>query len=356
MITVYKTDQRPSYYCNEYWRSALDEPCGRIAAAPLDELIAREVLRALEPAALELSLRAIENVEHERKRLHDQWRQTLERAQQDVARAERQYHAVEPENRLVGRTLEARWEEALKKQRQAEEDYHRFLARLPATLSGADRQRIRALSESVAALWHAPATTALDRKQIVRCVVERVIVAADKSTELNDVTIVWYGGVATQYRVARPVGTYEQLKDYQRLTERITQLHQQGLHLSQIALRLNAEGFVPPRRRGIFTAGGIGALVRDLGLVGELFRDDLVGKGEWWIPNLARKLDVIPQKIHYWVRQGWIHSRRTPSGKHLIVWADREELRRLQQLAKGKSSWMAARHPGLVIPKRRPPR
>jgi DNA invertase Pin-like site-specific DNA recombinase len=355
MITVYKTDQRPSYYCNEYWRSALDEPCGRIAAATLDDLIAREVVRALEPATLELNLRAIENVEHERKRLHDQWRQTLERAQQDVARAERQYHAVEPENRLVARTLEARWEEALKKRRQAEEDYHRFLAKLPATLSGADRQRIRALSESVAALWHAPATTALDRKQIVRCVVERVIVAADKSTELNEVTIVWYGGVATQHRVARPVGTYEQLKDYQRLTERITQLHQQGFHLSQIAQKLNEEGFVPPRRRGIFTTGGIGALVRALGLVGELFRDDLVGKDEWWIPNLARKLDVIPQKIHYWVRQGWIHSRRTPSGKHLIVWADREELRRLQQLAKGKSSWIAARHPGLVVPKRRPP-
>ena len=102
---------------------------------------------ALEPAALDLSLRAIENAERERKRLHDQWRQTLERARQDVERAERQYHAVEPENRLVARTLEARWEDALKKQRQVEEDYHRFLARLPATLSGADRQRIRSLSE-----------------------------------------------------------------------------------------------------------------------------------------------------------------------------------------------------------------
>ena len=115
MSTRYKTDKRPSYYCDEYWRSALDEPCGRITAATLDDLVAREVLRALEPAALELSLRAIENVEQERKRLHDQWRQTLERAQQEVARAERQYHAVEPENRLVARTLEARWEEALKK-------------------------------------------------------------------------------------------------------------------------------------------------------------------------------------------------------------------------------------------------
>jgi DNA invertase Pin-like site-specific DNA recombinase len=356
MTTRYKTDKKPSYYCGEYWRLALDEPCGCISAATLDGLVAREVLRALEPAALELSLRAIENVEQERKRLHDQWQQKLERAQQDVERAERQYRSVEPENRLVARTLEGRWEEALKGQRHVQEDYHRFLARLPATLSGADRQRIQSLSDSVATLWQAPGTSALDRKQIVRCVVERVIVATDKSTELNQVTIVWQGGIATQHQVARPVGSYAQLSDFRRLTERIKQLHHQGLHLGQIATKLNDEGFVPARRRGVFTAAGIGELVRDLGLVGELFRDDLVGNDEWWIPDLAQKLDVIPQKIHYWVKEGWVHSRRTPSGKHLIVWADQDEIRRLRQLAKRKSSWIAARHPELVIPKRRPAR
>ena len=47
--------------------------------------------------------------------------------------------------------------------------------------------------------------------------------------------------------------------------------------------------------------------MRDLGLVGELFRDDLVGENEWWILDLSRKLGVIPQKVHYWVKQGWVH-------------------------------------------------
>ena len=106
----------------------------------------------------------------------------------------------------------------------------------------------------------------------------------------------------------------------------------------------------------MFTAATIGSLVRDLGLVGELFRDDLVGEDEWWIPDLARKLGVIAQKVHYWVKQGWVHSRRTPSGKHLIVWADKDEVRRLRQLARRKNSWIAARHPELVIPKSRPGR
>jgi DNA invertase Pin-like site-specific DNA recombinase len=356
MATRYKADKRPSYYCGEYWHLGLKEPCGRISATTLDDLVAREVLRALEPAALDLSMRTIENVEHERQRLHNQWHQTLERARQDVERAERQYHSVEPENRLVARTLEARWEDALKKQRQVEEEYHRFLAKLPATLNSADRQRIRSLSESVATLWHAPGTSASDRKQMVRCIVDRVIVVTDKATEMNEVTIVWQGGVTTQHQVARPVGSYEQLKDYRRLTERIRQLHREGLHFRQIAEKLNEEGFVPPRRRGAFTECGIWSLMRDLGLPGELFRDDLLGKDEWWIPDLARTLGVISQKIHYWVKQGWIHSRRTPSGKHLIVWADKDEMRRLRKLTNQKNSWIAARYPDLVIPKRRPKR
>lgn len=351
--TRYKTDKLPSYYCGEHARQPLDESCGHIAAAALDPLVAREVLCALEPAALELSLRAIENVEQERARLHRQWRQSLERARHEVDRAERQYHAVEPENRLVARTLESRWEDALKKLRQVEEEYHRFLARLPESLSAADRERILALSADVSTLWNAPETTAQDRKAIVRCLIERVVVTVDKTSERNEVTIVWKGGFVTETQVARAVGTYEQLKGYRRLTERIVELHRAGLHLAQIAAALNDEGFVPPRRRGCFTEGGVGALVRNLGLSGELFREGLLKKNEWWIPDLARELAVLARTVHYWAKQGWVHSRRTPSGKHWIIWADPDELRRLRQLAHRKGSWIAAKNPELVVPKKR---
>jgi DNA invertase Pin-like site-specific DNA recombinase len=354
--THYPVRQRPHYCCKEFTRSELPRCCGRITAATLDDLVVRELLRALEPAAVELSLQAIENVEQERKRLHEQWRQKRERAQYEVDRVERQYHAVEPENRLVARTLEARWEEALKKQRELEEEYHRFLTKLPATLSATDRERIQALSQNVPSLWQSAGTTALDRKQIVRCLVERVVVVIDNATERCDVTIVWKGGVTTLHQVARPVGRYEQLKDYQRLTARLKELHQQGLHRGPIAEKLNAEGFVPPHRRGVFTELGVGKLMRDLGLVGEYFCDDLLQKHEWRIPDLTRELGVIPQKIHYWIKQGWIHSRRTPSGKHWLVWADKDEVRRLKRLAKVKQSWVRAHHPDLIIPKRRPVR
>ncbi len=357
LSTHYKACQRPGYYfCKDYWRSDPQRCWARITATTLDDLVVQELLRALEPAALELSLRAIENVELERKRLHDQWDQKRERVQHEVGRAERQYHAVEPENRLVARTLEARWEEALKKQRELEEEYHRFLTKLPATLNAGDRTRIEALAQSVPSLWHAAGTTAVDRKQIVRCLVERVVVVADQTTELTEVTIVWKGGLTTQHQVARPVSSFEQLKDFQRLKERLKQLHGEGLHLGPIAAKLNAEGFVPPHRRGVFTELGVGALMRDLGLVGEFFRDDLLQENEWRIPDLARRLGVIQQAIHYWVKQAWIHSRRTPSGKHHVVWADKDEIRRLKKLVKVKNSWAKVSHPDLIIPKARPAR
>jgi DNA invertase Pin-like site-specific DNA recombinase len=356
MATRYKASIRPSYFCNEYWRSDLPECCGRITASTLDDLVVKELLHALEPASLELSLRAIENIEQERKRLHDQWRLKLERVQHEVGRAERQYHSIEPENRLVARTLEARWEEALKKQRELEEEYRRFLTKLPATLNATDRARIQALSQNVSSLWNAAGTTAIDRKQIVRCLVERVIVVASQATEWTDVTIAWKGGLTTQHQVARPVGRFEQLKDFGRLKERLKQLHQEGLHRGPIAAKLNAEGFVPPHRRGVFNELGVGALMRDMGLVGEFFRDDLLQENEWRIPDLARRLGVIQQTIHYWVKQAWIHSRRTPSGKHVIVWADKDEIRRLKQITKVKRSWIRASYPNLIIPKPRPAR
>ena len=233
MNTRYPGDKKPCYQCNEFYSKAvaeLTEPCGRIAAATLDDLVIREVLHALEPAALEPSLRAIEDAERDRNRLHSQWRQRPDRVRQEAARAERQYQLAEPENRLVARCLNARWEDALKRQRQEEEEYDRFMARQPVALGFVERERIRKLSNDVVQLWNAEGTSVVDHKQIVRCVVERVILVADRTTGLNEVTIVWHGGMATKHQVARPVGSFEQLKDYRRLTGRIRELHAAGLH------------------------------------------------------------------------------------------------------------------------------
>src|SRR6516164_4833959 len=137
---------------------------------------------------------------------------------------------------------EARTRAARSQQGQVEEEYHRFMAKLPTTLSATDRERIQALAQNVPSLWNAADTTTADRKRIVRCLVERVVVVIDKTSERNDVTIVWKGGLTTQHQLARPVSRFEHLKDYQRLIDRLKELHRQGLHRGQVAAQLNAEG------------------------------------------------------------------------------------------------------------------
>src|SRR5271155_2752325 len=96
----------------------------------------------------------------------------LERAVQEAQRAERQYQAVEPENRLVARSLEQRWEAALRSQSALQEDYDRFMQDQPRQLNADERARIGALADDLPALWHSPQTTATDRKEIVRLLVE----------------------------------------------------------------------------------------------------------------------------------------------------------------------------------------
>jgi hypothetical protein len=149
----------------------------------------------------------------------------------------------------------------------------------------------------------------------------------------------------------RPVGSYTQLRDYDLLIARIKTFHQEGKSVPAIAEQLNKEGFVPPCRRSPFSVHTLAPMMERLGLVGELFQDDLLGPNEWWIPDLAAKLNVRAGKVHYWTTQGWIHSRKTPSGKHWIVWADKDELKRLEQLKLQRNSYTAQRNPTLVTPK-----
>ena len=121
----------------------------------------------------------------------------------------------------------------------------------------------------------------------------------------------------------------------------------------RFAERLNEEGFVPPHRRSAFSVSTLFPLMQQLGLVGELYRDDLLGHNEWWIRDLATKLKVRVRRVHYWVAQGWVHSRRTPSGRHWIVWADYDELKRLAKLKLQCESYKARRDPKLLTPKAR---
>ena len=235
-------------YCCQRRHHTYGEPrCQQMAARFLDDHVVAQVLSALAPAALELSVTAAGQVEARRAEVDRIWRQRLERADFACDRARRQYQLAEPENRLVARQLEREWEAALAERAHLGEEYERYQRARPARLSAAELAAIRALAGDIPALWAAPTTTVADRKRLLRAVIESVQVTADGATERVHATVTWAGGHQTHADLRRPVARIDQLSYYPALTERIRALAGQGLGSAAIAGQLAAEGFRTPR-------------------------------------------------------------------------------------------------------------
>jgi DNA invertase Pin-like site-specific DNA recombinase len=131
MGVVYSSKSRPRYHCGAHHQTGESWACRGITAAALDAAVADHVLQALTPAGIELSLTAAGDIERERGRLDAHWKAELQRGGYEARLAERSYRAVDPENRLVARTLEQRWEEALRREQELREGYDRFRRESP---------------------------------------------------------------------------------------------------------------------------------------------------------------------------------------------------------------------------------
>lgn len=355
MRTLYHAHGKAQYDCNNRALTGQEPRCPGLAARAVDDLVAQQVLRALEPAAVELSIRAQSDVEQERKRLEKHWQQRRKRARYDTELAERRYQAVDPDNRLVAGTLEKRWEELLVQEKQLQEEYDRFLIQSPTSLSPEERARITSLTSDIPALWNAPGTTNVDRKQIVRCLVERVTVHVRTSTEFAGVTIHWAGGYESQHEIVRPVRRYEQLRDLEPLLDRAQELRESGQTVCQIAEQLNTEGFHTPTGRGRIKVPMVNKLLQRRGVItNERANDGLLGEHEWWLTDLAGELQTTRHKLQEWALRGWVQGRKTPAQGCWVLWADEDELRRLRALIE-KSQPGKNRHASdLKRPKKRP--
>jgi hypothetical protein len=177
MNAQYNNNGGTARYCCMSMNINYGDPfCQSLTAAPLDALMMTLVLQALEPAALEASLALAADLEAERAKLDRHWQQRLERARYEVERARRQYAQVEPENRLVARTLERAWEEALAEQVRLEAEYERVRLEQVQAPSSTELAAIRNLAKDLPALWRSESTTQEERQTIVRHLLERVLV------------------------------------------------------------------------------------------------------------------------------------------------------------------------------------
>ena len=167
----------------------------------LENRILEEMFAVLEPAALAATAQALSDAERSHAANLRAFELSVERARYEAERARRQYDAVEPENRLVARTLEQALEAKLAAQRQAEQD---LLAAQAAAVQLTDDELawLSRAGADIRTVFHAPSTTARERKQLLRAIVSEVVVTVDSAARTAALRIIWQGGGCSELEMA----------------------------------------------------------------------------------------------------------------------------------------------------------
>ena len=199
--------RRAVYWCDKLHTEALaEQSCLTVGARNLEEPIVSIVLAALTREQLLDAMRVVELIEEQDIALDRQWQLRLERARYETKRAERQFDACEPENRVVARTLERRWNEKLIELETLESEYKALKDKQRTELSDIDRQRILQLATDLPRLWHATSTTHRDRKLLLRALIKDVSVRPiDVPRSTLKTQILWHTGAVTDVEID-PIG------------------------------------------------------------------------------------------------------------------------------------------------------
>ncbi|MEE8291818.1 MAG: recombinase family protein [Candidatus Tectomicrobia bacterium] len=244
---------RPIYVCAQLHKDFAGKTCQSIRGDGIDAAVAQLLLEAIEPAQLTIALEAVEHLEAQAQAIDRQWQLRLERARYEADRARRSSQEVEPEHRLVARSLERDWNEKLTALDQLERDYAAMRPAASSHVSAAERQGIIDLVHDLPAVWHAETTTHAERKHVVRLLMKDVMLTKLAQTVRVDVR--WQTHACSTLEAPRPTPASVVRRTAPEVLERIGQLAPDHTDI-QIAERLNQEGH-RSGQGGAFTASKI---------------------------------------------------------------------------------------------------
>jgi excisionase family DNA binding protein len=191
----------PRYACVRAHHFQGGQRCQSLGGLRLEKAVANAFLEAITPAGVRASAEAIGEIERQHtERLAGQ-RLAVERAQFEADRARRKFDACEPENRLVGRTLERALEEALTELEREQRKLAELEHRRPEPLTSAERQALARVARDLPRLWTAATTTPRDRKELLRTLISEVIVTVHEAPRRAAIEILWEGGARTELTV-----------------------------------------------------------------------------------------------------------------------------------------------------------
>lgn len=241
------------YECSQAHRQLGTRTCQTMRGERIDRAVVQCFLEAIQPAHLEVALSALASLEARAKQVEQQWQRQIERAQYEADLARRRYRAVDPDHRLVARSLEREWNEKLEIVEKLEREY--ALGPKPAVLllTTAQREQIRSLAHDLPAIWSAPTTTFVQRKQLLRWLIKDVTLS--KRGNVIDVAIRWQTEAITTLAIPRHKRSWEERQTSPQVVERVQELSPTYTN-AQIAAILNEEG-VRAGMGGSFTVSKI---------------------------------------------------------------------------------------------------
>ena len=299
------------YACLQAMRmQASERECQGLGGFRLEERIVEAFLAALAPASVDATLAALQETEEAWRQECHQRELLVERARYEAERAERQFTRVEPENRLVTRSLERAWEERLKYLAQCQDELDGFRRRRSTPLSQGDAEWLQRAGADLKVIWQAPTTTNRDRKHLLRCLISEVVVLVDREHAVADLTIRWTGGASTRLtsRLNHTGGhryvTSEQINE---LVRRVAQYYTD----EQIAFMLNAK-HLRTGRGNSFTTARVGYVRRALGLApaNPATLPDSNDPAWMSVGQAAQALGVSPDTIRRWAREGSLQAKQ----------------------------------------------
>ena len=326
----------PVYVCSNDQRQFGGKRCQEVRAIALDTQVEQRFLEAVRPDQLTLAVAALAHLEQEEQAAHKQWQLRLERARYEAKRAERQYQTVEPENRLVARSLERQWEEKLRAIEAIEKEYQAWRSTRLAAITEADRASILALGSDLPALWSAETTTSADRKQMLRLLIRDVIVDGKRAHGQVWFQINWQTGAHEEFCYKRSVRSYEASADVEALEQRVRELNAAQLIDAQIAAILNAEGYRTARLQRPFTGGTVWLLrekwdIPTVKINGKEHNPAQWEDGSYSVEGAAARLGVFPGTIHHWLKVGKLTGYQLAKGMPWKVYLTEEDVTRLQE-------------------------
>ncbi len=331
MSPQYHALDRATYHCGRHRTMTGATSChNSIGSYTLDELVSEKLLEALSPAALELSLHVIEDESTRREQFETLHVDRVAQARYARDLAERRYKEVDPANRLVAGTLEQEWETALAELQVVTEQLEQLRGVRPTKLSNQERQDLLHTCADIAALWRASATIE-ERKQITRLLLRRVEVHVHNNSDRVSVIMHWSGGFESCHEITRTVMRFDQLESYQELMDRALELALAGKHSPEIAMILEAEGFRAPRTGARISAYMVQKLFGEPRCRRQL-DDPQLERSHWRSADLAKELGISEKRLKHWVTRGWATAIQRPHGRAWVIYADEQELTRLQRL------------------------